>query len=102
MKIKKNDIVLVISGKYRGKKGKVLRILPDEGKILVEGINLAKKHQKAKKQGEKGQIVELPKPIDASNVKLFCPKCSKASRVGFSFLEGQKVRICKKCHQEIQ
>lgn len=101
MKIKKNDTVLIISGKYRGKTGKVLRAFPKKEKILVEGVNIMKKHQKPRKTGEKGQVVEMLSPIDVSNVKLFCPKCGKAARVGYKITEGRKYRICKKCGQEI-
>jgi len=100
MKIKKGDQVLIISGKDRTKKGKVLRSFPKEGRILVEGINIRKKHQKPKKSGEKGQIVELPGLIQASNVKLICSKCGKAVRVGYKLIADKKTRICKKCKQE--
>jgi large subunit ribosomal protein L24 len=101
MKIKKGDQVLIISGKYRGKKGKVLRSFPKKGRITVEGINLSKKHQKPKKTRDKGQIVEMPSPINVSNVKLICPKCGKASRIGIKIIEDRKYRICKKCAKEI-
>lgn len=101
MKIKKGDTVLVISGKYRAKTGKILKILPKERKILAEGINLVKKHQKPRKAGEKGQIVEMPSPINVSNVKLVCQKCGKAARIGYKIIEKKKYRICKKCEQEI-
>jgi large subunit ribosomal protein L24 len=101
MKIKKGDKVLIISGKDRGRKGKVLKAFPKERKILVEGINLVKKHQRARRLGEKGQIIQLPKPIDVSNAKLICPKCEKATRVGYKIVEGKKFRICKKCGREI-
>ena len=83
MKIKKDDQVLVISGKYRGKKGKVIRVLAANNKILVEGVNISKKHVRPKKSGEKGQIVEMPLPIDVSNVKLICSDCGKPARIGF-------------------
>ena len=101
MKIKKGDQVLIISGKSRAKRSKVLEALPFSGKLLVEGVNLRKKHVKAKRQGEKGQIVELPAPIPVSNVKLICPKCGSPARVGYKFVENKKYRICKKCNQEI-
>jgi large subunit ribosomal protein L24 len=101
MKIKKGDRVLIISGKDRGRKGKVLKVFPKERKILVEGINLVKKHQRPRRSGEKGQIIQLPKPIDVSNAKLICSKCGKATRVGHKIVEGKKFRICKKCGQEI-
>ena len=101
MKIKKDDTVLVISGKYHGKKGKVLKALPKEQRLLVEGVNLRKKHIRPKKEGEKGQIVELPTSIHVSNVKLICPKCKKAIKVGYRIKGNKKYRICKKCGQEI-
>lgn len=101
MKIKKGDTVLIISGKDRAKKGKVLEVFPKEGKILVEGINLRKKHQRSKRTGEKGQIVEMPTPLDISNAKLICSKCNKATRVGYKIVENKKFRICKKCEQVI-
>lgn len=101
MKIKKNDTVLIISGKYRSKKGKVLLSFPKDDKILVEGINIKKKHQKPKKSGEKGQIIEKPSPIHVSSVKLICPKCGQPVKVGYKIKEKKKYRICKKCGQEI-
>jgi len=101
MKIKKNDTVLIISGKDRGKKGKVATVLPGEGRIIVEGRNIRKKHVKARRQGEKGQVVEISAPIDVSNVKLICPKCKKPTRVGYRVVEKNKFRVCKKCEQEI-
>jgi large subunit ribosomal protein L24 len=101
MKIKKGDTVLITSGKDRGRKGKVLGAFPKESRILVEGMNLRKKHQRPKKSGEKGQIVEMPGPMHISNVKLICQKCGKVTRVGYKVLNKNKVRICKKCGQEI-
>ena len=101
MKIKKGDKVLVISGKNKGKKGKILRAFPKERKILIEGVNLMKKHQKPKKTGQKGQIIEKPAPIDVSNVKMICPKCSKAVRLGYKIVNDKKYRICKKCNKQI-
>lgn len=101
MKIKKGDTVLIISGKYRGKKGKVLKTFPREKKILVEGANLVKKHQKPRRTGEKGQIIEMPAPLYVSNAKLICPKCGKATKVGYKIVEEKKYRICKKCGKAI-
>lgn len=101
MKIRKGDTVSIISGKDRGRIGKVLKIFPKAGEILVEGVNLMKKHQRPKGAGEKGQIIQLPKPIDVSNAKLICSKCGKATRVGYRIVENKKYRICKKCGQEI-
>jgi large subunit ribosomal protein L24 len=101
MKIKKGDNVKILSGKDRGKTGKVSRVLPDAGKALVEGLNLVKKHIRPRKQGEKGQRVSVSAAIDISNLMLVCPKCSKATRVGFKVAEKSKFRICKKCGSEI-
>jgi len=108
MKVKKGDTILVISGKDRGRKGKVLEALPQENRILVEGLNLRKKHVKPKRQGEKGQVVQLPGPIFSSAVKIICPKCGKPARVGYKIEDlpagrqgKNKYRICKQCKQEI-
>ncbi len=111
MKLRKGDMVLIISGKDRGRKGKILKTFPTRrdgypSRILVEGINLRKKHQKPKRTGEKGQIVTFSAPVNVPNVKLVCPKCGKATRVGYKIMskvKGQKskVRVCKKCGQEI-
>ncbi|MEK7562068.1 MAG: 50S ribosomal protein L24 [Patescibacteria group bacterium] len=101
MKIKKGDTVLIISGKDKGRTGKVTRALPKEMGILIEGINLKKKHVKPKKQGEKGQVVDIPAVLEVSNVKLICSKCGKAVRVGYKIENDVKKRICKKCKQEI-
>ncbi len=100
MKIKKQDTVLIISGKDKGRKGKVIQTEPKKGKVTVENINLRKKNVKAKKSGEKGQIVEFPASIDASNVMLICSKCLKASKTGYKFKENKKIRFCKKCEKE--
>ena len=101
MKIKKGDTVLIISGKDRGRKGKVLKALPKEQKVLVESINLKKKHVRPKREGEKGQIVQISAPIHVSNVKFICPKCGKATRIGYKIAENRKYRMCKKCGSEI-
>ena len=105
MKVKKGDSILIIAGKDKGRTGKVMKALPKEMKVLVEGINLKKKHVRPKKDGEKGQVVEIPAVLDVSNVKIICPKCGKATRVGYTIgPKGSpdiKKRICKKCKQEI-
>jgi len=101
MKIKKGDNVLVISGKDRGRTGKVLRSLPTERRIVVEGINIKNKHVKPKRQEEKGQMVKLSAPMNASNVKFVCPKCGKAARIGYKVENNKKFRICKKCKSEV-
>jgi len=101
MEIKLNDIVLIIAGKDKGKSGKVNEVFPKSNRIIVEGLNIMKKHVKPKKEGEKGQRVEIPRSINVSNAKLVCPKCKQATRVGHRVLENSKTRICKKCLQEI-
>ncbi len=101
MKIKKDEQVLIISGKDKGKKGKILQVFPKEARVLVAEVNLRKKHQKPKKAKEKGQIVQMPSPIAISNVKLICPKCNKAVRVGCKIVDNKKYRMCKKCKEEI-
>ena len=78
-----------------------MKVFPENFKIVVEAINLVKKHTRPKRQGEKGQIVQIPKPISISSVKLVCPKCGKATRVGWKLTEAGKFRVCKKCKQEI-
>lgn len=101
MKIRKGDQILIISGKDKGRKGKVIEAFPAQGRIVVEGINLRKKHMRPKKSGEKGQIVELPGSLAVSNTKIICPKCKKATRIGYKAEGKKKYRICKKCGQEI-
>jgi large subunit ribosomal protein L24 len=101
MKIKKGDTVLVISGKWKGKTGKVLRAFPKEQKILVEGVNIVKKHLKPGGKREKGQIVEIEKPIHVSKVKLICPECKRPTRVGYEKVGDKKMRVCKKCKAKI-
>ena len=101
MKIKKGDTVLVISGKDKGKKGKILKAFPKKRRVLIEGVNLMKKHQKPKKTGEKGQIIEKPASISVSSIKLICSKCNKAVRVGYKIADNKKYRICKKCNKQI-
>lgn len=101
MKIKKNDNVIIITGKDRGKQGKVLRVLAEDEKVLVEGMNLRKKHQRPRKEGEKGQMIDMPHPIHISNVALYCASCGKGVRMGAKVNGKKKVRVCKKCGKEI-
>lgn len=100
MKIRKNDQVLIISGKDKGRTGKIIKAFPKQGRVLVENINIRKKHVRPKRSGEKGQVIEKPAPIRDSNVKLICSKCGKATRTGYKISEDKKYRICKKCGQE--
>ena len=102
MNIKKNDTVIVLSGKDKGKKGKVLVAMPRENKVVVEGVNVASVHQKARKQGDESGIIRKETPIRADKVALYCAKCGKAVRVGFTFDEsGAKVRVGRPCGHEI-
>jgi len=102
MKIRKNDTVLVIAGKDRGKTGKVRFAYPQKQKLLVEGINFIKKHSKARGQARQAGIIDLEAPINVSNVMLFCDKCNHPTRIGFRLLEdGKKVRICQSCREVI-
>ncbi len=101
MKIKKGDKVKILSGKDRGKKGKVIEVLPRQGKLIVENLNLAKKHLRPQKEGEKGKRVEVAIPLPASKVMLICPNCGKPTRIGYKIEGKKKFRICKKCHKEI-
>ena len=97
MKLKKGDAVQIMRGKDKNRKGKIEKIFPQKGKILVEGINIYKKHVKPQGEGKPGGIVEVVKPLPAANVMLVCPKCNKLTRIGFSFQGKEKIRICKKC-----
>ena len=98
MHIKSGDEVIVISGKDKGKKGKVLEVSPTEGKIIVEGLNMVTKHVKPRRMGESGGIVKAEAPLYASKVQLVCPKCDKPTRLAHKILEnGTKERVCKKC-----
>ena len=100
--VKTGDTVIVINGKDRGKTGKVMQVSPSEGKVIVEGVNVATKHTKARKQGDVGGIIKQEAPIYASKVMFVCDKCGKAARIGKKILEdGSKVRYCKKCNEVI-
>ncbi len=97
MKIRKDDTVVVLSGRDKGKQGKVISAEPKTGKLVVEGVQIATKHRKARRQGEESGIITMPTPIYASKVMLVCPKCSKPTRVGHTVVDGKKYRACKKC-----
>ena len=100
--VKTGDTVVVLSGKDKGKQGKVLQVSPKEGKVIVEGLNVVTKHVKPRRQGEQGGIVEAEAAMYASKVQLVCPKCSKPTRIAHKILEdGSKVRVCKSCEEEI-
>ena len=101
MKIKKGDLVKIISGKDKGKTGKVINVDKNEEKVVVEGLNIAIRHSRPKKQGEKGQRLETPKPLHMSNVMLVCPKCNQPTRLNLKKMESGRVRVCKKCKETI-
>jgi large subunit ribosomal protein L24 len=103
MKIRKDDNVLVIAGKDKGKKGKVRFAYPRKQQVIVEGINFVKKHSKAKGQARQAGIIDLEAPLDVSSVMLLCAKCNKPARIGYKTLEdGRKVRFCRVCHEVIE
>ena len=101
MNIKKNDTVIVLSGKDKGVKGKVLEAMPAKDMLVVEKVNVATCHTKPRKQGETGGIVKKETPIRACKVALYCEKCGKGVRVGYKVEDGKKTRICRKCGAEI-
>ena len=101
MNIKKNDTVIVLSGKDKGVKGKVLEAMPAKDMLIVEKVNVATCHTKPRKQGETGGIIKRETPIRACKVALYCEKCGKGVRVGHNIVDGKKVRVCKKCGAEI-
>ncbi len=102
MKIRKNDTVIIITGKDKGKSGKVRRAFPKEDRVVVEGLNMIKRHSRAPRGTRQAGIIELEAPIRLSNVMLLCDKCGKPTRVGFRFLaDGKKARICNACQEVI-
>jgi len=102
VKIRKNDMVLIIAGKDKGKKGKVRLVFPKENRLIIDGINMVKRHSRARGAARQAGIIELEAPLHASNVMLLCNKCNQPTRVGFRFLDdGRKVRICHSCREII-
>jgi large subunit ribosomal protein L24 len=97
MNVKKGDTVIVLSGKDKGKQGKVLGTVPSEAKVVVEGINMVTCHVKPRKQGEQGGIIKKEAPLDASKVQVVCPKCGKGTRIAHKIENGQSIRVCKHC-----
>lgn len=102
MKITTNSKVKILSGKDKGKIAKVIQVFPSEGKLVVEGVNIIKKHLRTRSKSEKGQILELAAPVSASKVMLVCPKCEKPTRVGYKIENENKFRVCRKCGQSIE
>ncbi|MCC7160733.1 50S ribosomal protein L24 [Candidatus Nomurabacteria bacterium] len=101
MKLKKGDSIIIVTGKDKGKKGKIVHVFPKENKVIVEGLNMVKKHQRPRKSGEKGTIKDIEMPINASNVMIIDPKTGKASRVGKKEVGDKMVRVARKSSQEI-
>lgn len=109
MNIRKGDKVKIMAGKDKGKTGKVLQVFPKENRASIEGLNLLIKHMRPRRQGEKGQRIEFPAPINLSNIMLICQSCDRPTRVGYKYMEvmkndvkqNKKVRVCKKCQQVI-
>ena len=102
MRIKKGDTVKVLSGNDRGKTGEVLEIIPKTERVIVKGINIRKKHVKARKQGEESGIISVECPIHSSKVNVVCPKCGKATRIQYKIEKNEKVRVCQKCGAKIK
>ena len=102
MKIRKNDTVLIIAGKEKGRKGRVRKAWPKKGRVTIDGVNMIKRHSRAGGQARQAGIIELEAPLHVSNVMVICNKCNKPTRVGFRFIEeGRKVRICRSCYEVI-
>ena len=101
MKVKSNDTVVVLSGRDKGKRGKVISARPKDDKVIVEGVSVAKRHMKPRRQGEEGGIIRIETPIYSSKVMVVCPKCDKPTRVAHSIKDGKKTRVCKKCGAEL-
>ncbi len=101
MKFKKGDNIKVVRGKDKGKTGKIDKVFPKKGKVLIANINLFKRHLKARSQSQPSEIVTLNKPLNQESVVLVCSKCDKETRVGYKLIKNKKTRICKKCESEI-
>ena len=102
MKIRKGDTVKVLSGNDKGKTGEVLEVIPKTEKIIVKGVNVRKKHVKARKQGEESGIISVECAIHSSKVNVVCPKCGKAVKVGYKMEKDEKVRVCRKCEAKLK
>jgi large subunit ribosomal protein L24 len=101
MKIRSGDKIKMLSGKDKGKVGKVLQVLVKENRAVIEGLNLMIKHQKARKSGEKGQRIQFPGAVQVSRLALVCPKCGQTARISYKVLDGNKARVCSKCKETI-
>lgn len=101
MKLKKNDEIVILKGKDKGKKGKIEKIFSKENVVLVPGLNVFKRHKKARMQNQQSEIIEIVKPLPVSNVSLVCPNCHKVTRIGYKFENKEKIRVCRKCDKKI-
>lgn len=101
MKLKKNDEVIIVKGKDKGKKGKIEKVFVKENKVLIPGVNLYKRHYKSKLQNKPSEIIQITKPFISSSVALICPNCHKPTRIGYKIDNKEKIRICKKCNKKI-
>lgn len=101
MKLKKADFVKIVSGKDKGKSGKIEKVFSKLGKVLVTGVNQYKRHLKARSQGQPSEIVTITKPLPLQNVALICPHCKVQTRIGFSLQKNGKIRVCAKCNKKI-
>ncbi len=101
MRIKKGDNIIVISGKYKGKEGKVIKAIPTQDKVVIEGVNIKKKHMRPKKSGQKGQIVEIAAPLHVSNVQIIDPKDKKPTRIAMKIVGGKKIRVSRRSGAEL-
>jgi len=102
MKLKKNDNVLVVTGKDRGKTGVIERVFPGEDKIVVKGVAIAKKHVKPSRKNPQGGIIDINLKVDSSNVMMLCPSCGKPSKIAYKTTNNNKLRVCKKCSQSLE
>lgn len=101
MKLKKNDTIVVTIGKDKGRTGKIEKVFPKLGEVLVAGINVVKKHTKRRDEKNPGGIIDITKPINSSKVALMCPSCNKPTRVGYLVTKTEKIRVCRKCGKKI-
>ncbi len=102
MRIKKGDTVEILSGNDKGKKGEVLSVMPKTEKIIVKGVNVRKRHVKPRKQGEEGGIIQTECAIHSSKANVVCPKCNKATKIGYTIEKDEKIRVCKKCGAKLK
>ena len=102
MTVRKGDNVLILSGKDKGKEGKVLRVIPSADKVVVEGLNIRKRHERPTRQAPQGGVVETPAPLDRAKVMVICGSCNKPARIGTKIADsGERVRVCRKCGAEL-